>query len=83
LFQALHKSKSGIRLVPHSQCSLWENPKFLQNFKFKNNKLREISKYYFCLISAIVIQAWHLKVKTIALFHQMVCISQQKITKLT
>jgi hypothetical protein len=28
-------------LVPHSQCSLRENPKFLQNFRSKNNTLKE------------------------------------------
>ncbi len=28
-------------LVPHSQCSLKENPKFLQNFRSKNNTLKE------------------------------------------
>jgi hypothetical protein len=28
-------------LVLHSQCSLRENPRFLQNFKYKNNTLRE------------------------------------------
>jgi hypothetical protein len=26
--------------VPHSQCSLRENPKFLQNFRSKNNTLK-------------------------------------------
>jgi hypothetical protein len=29
------------RLVPHSQSSLRENPKFLQNFRPKNNTLRK------------------------------------------
>jgi hypothetical protein len=29
-------------VVPHSQCSLRENPKFLQNFRSKNNSLKEI-----------------------------------------
>jgi hypothetical protein len=27
--------------VPHSQCSLRENPKFFQNFRSKNNTLKE------------------------------------------
>jgi hypothetical protein len=27
--------------VPHSQCSLRENPKFLLNFRSKNNTLKE------------------------------------------
>jgi hypothetical protein len=31
-----------IVLVPHSQCSLRENPKFLQNFRTKNNTLKGI-----------------------------------------
>jgi hypothetical protein len=30
-------------LVPHSQGSLRENPKFLQNFSFKNNTLKDKS----------------------------------------
>jgi hypothetical protein len=29
------------RLVPHSQCSLRKNPKFLQNFRSINNTLKE------------------------------------------
>jgi hypothetical protein len=62
-------------LVPHSQCSLRENPKFLQNFRYKNNKLKKKFRLIFCLMSAIVIQAWHSKVKTIALPHKIVCIS--------
>jgi hypothetical protein len=28
-------------LVPHSQCSLRENPEFLQKFRLKNNSLKE------------------------------------------
>jgi hypothetical protein len=28
-------------LVPHSQCSLKENPKILQNLRSKNNKFGE------------------------------------------
>ncbi len=39
-------------LVPHSQCSLKENPKFLQNFRSKNNTLKEnfwqIFLFYIC-----------------------------------
>jgi hypothetical protein len=27
--------------VPHSKCSLMENPKFLQNFRSKNNTFKE------------------------------------------
>jgi hypothetical protein len=30
----------GKELVPHSQCSLRENPKFLQNFRSKNKTLK-------------------------------------------
>jgi hypothetical protein len=34
-------SKNSITvLVPHSQCSLRENPNFLQNFRPKNNTLK-------------------------------------------
>jgi hypothetical protein len=40
--------------VPHSQCSLRENSKFLQNFRSKNNTLKETFWLIFCLISAIV-----------------------------
>jgi hypothetical protein len=36
----------------------------LQNFGSKNNALKENFDLYFCLISAIVIQAWHSQVKT-------------------
>ncbi len=41
--------------MPHSQCSLRENSKFLQNFRPKNNTLREkiltkiLIKYYITL----------------------------------
>jgi hypothetical protein len=35
--------------VPHSQCSLRENPKFLQNFRSKSNTLRENSWLIFFL----------------------------------
>jgi hypothetical protein len=28
-------------LVPHLQCSLRENPKFLQNLRYKNNTLKD------------------------------------------
>jgi hypothetical protein len=34
------------------------------------------------LISAIAIQAWNSKVKTITLLHKIVCISQEKIPKI-
>jgi hypothetical protein len=60
--------------VPNSQRSLRENPKFLQNFKSKNTTLMEIVLVT-SLISAIVIQAWHSKVKTKTLLHKIVCIS--------
>jgi hypothetical protein len=44
-------------LVRHSRCSLRENPNLLQNFRCKKNTLKKIFDQYFCLISAIVIQA--------------------------
>jgi hypothetical protein len=34
-------------------------------------------------ISAIVIQAWHSKIKTITLLHKIACISMRKFPKLT
>jgi hypothetical protein len=37
----------------------------------------------FCLISAIVIQTLHSKVKIIILLHKIVCISLAKLSKLT
>jgi hypothetical protein len=37
----------------------------LQNIRSKNNTLKKNLTNIFCLISAIVIQAWHSKVKTI------------------
>jgi hypothetical protein len=49
--------------VPHSQCSLRENPKVLQNFRPKNNTLGENFDQYFGSISDITIQAWHSKAK--------------------
>jgi hypothetical protein len=58
-------------LVPHSQCSLRENPKFLQNFRFKNNTLRENISLIFLYNIAILIQAWHSKVKTIKYFSKL------------
>jgi hypothetical protein len=57
--------------VPHSQYLLSKNRKFSQNFRSKNNTLKE----KFCLISAIGIQAKHSKVNTITLVHIIVCIS--------
>ena len=52
-------------MVPHSQCLLKENPKFLQNFRSKSYRPKE----NFCLIFAIAIQTWYSKVKTIV-FHK-------------
>jgi hypothetical protein len=57
--------------VPHSQCLLKENPKFLQNFRSKNNTLKENFDFYFCLISAILMKAWLSKVKAITLFSKI------------
>jgi hypothetical protein len=51
-----------------------DNPKFLQNFRPKNNTLRKKFDYYF-LIPAILIQAWHSKVKTIIPLYKIVRIS--------
>jgi hypothetical protein len=34
-------AQMSVNLVPHSQCSLRENPKFLQKFRYKNNTLKE------------------------------------------
>jgi hypothetical protein len=68
-------SSNKKELVSHSQCSLRENPKFLQNFTSKNNTLKENIWKYFYLISAIVIPAWNSQVKTITLLDKIVCIS--------
>jgi hypothetical protein len=38
---SLAQEKDWTGLVPHSQFSLRENPKFLQNFRSKNNTLKE------------------------------------------
>jgi hypothetical protein len=51
-------------LVPHSHCSLRENPKFCKILDLKITYLKKIFEYYFSFISAIVIQAWHSEVKT-------------------
>jgi hypothetical protein len=50
----------------------------LQNFGSKNNTLKKMFDYYFCLIFAIVMQAWHSKAKTITLLLKIVCISLHK-----
>jgi hypothetical protein len=42
---------------------------------------KKIFDQYFCVIFAIVIQAWHLKVKTITLLHKIACISEEQIPK--
>jgi hypothetical protein len=47
--------------------------------ELKISHLQKNFDLYFCLISAIEIQAWHSKVKTISLLHKIVCISQEKI----
>jgi hypothetical protein len=67
--------------VPHSQCSLRENNKFLQNFRPKNNTLRENFNQCSDLISDIMVQAWHSKAKTIKLLLKIGCISSEKISK--
>ncbi len=36
-----HKAIYKSVRVPHSQCSLWGNPKFLQIFRLKNNTLKD------------------------------------------
>jgi hypothetical protein len=46
-----------VLLVPHSQCSLGENPKFFQNFDLKVTQLKEIFCHNFYLISTIVFLA--------------------------
>jgi hypothetical protein len=53
--------------VPNSQCSLRENPKFFQNFRAKITHSEKNFDQYSGMISAIVIQAWHSKAKTIKL----------------
>jgi hypothetical protein len=50
----------GMALVPHSQCSRRENPKFRQNFKSKYNTQNVTFDCSFYLTSVvIVIQASH------------------------
>ncbi len=44
--------------VPHSHCSLRENPYFLQNFRPKDSVLRENFNWYFYLIPTIAFLAW-------------------------
>ncbi len=68
-------------LVPHSQCSLVESPKFLQNFRPENNTLKENFQLIFLLMFAILIQACHLKIKTSKFLHKIGCISKEKISK--
>jgi hypothetical protein len=47
----------------------------------KITHLKLFFNLYFCLIFIILIQAWHLKIKTIILLHKIVCISQEEISK--
>jgi hypothetical protein len=57
--------------------ALMKNPKFFLIFDLKTLKIRHPEKIfdsYFCFLSAIVIQAWHSKVKTITSLHKTVCI---------
>jgi hypothetical protein len=54
-------------------------PSFCKILDLKITHLKEMFDLYFCLSSAIVIQAWHSKVKTIALLHKIACISKEKI----
>jgi hypothetical protein len=60
--------------LPHSQCSLRENHKFLQNFRPKN--FEKIFDQNYGFISDLVIQAWHSKVKNYYITSQTVCISK-------
>jgi hypothetical protein len=62
-------------LVPHSQCSLSENPNFCKILDPKITDLKKIVNLYFCLMFAIIIQAWHSKVKTITLLDKIAFIS--------
>jgi hypothetical protein len=51
---------------------------FLQNFRSKNNPLKEI----FCLISSIVIQAWHSKLKLLHYLTKFYVFHKRKFPKL-
>jgi hypothetical protein len=48
----------------------------------KITHLKQMFDKYFCTISAIVIQAWHLKVKTTKLLHKIVLFQRRKFPKL-
>jgi hypothetical protein len=48
-------------------------PSFCKILHPKITHLKKFFYKYFCLLSAIVIQAWHSKVKTITLLHKIVC----------
>jgi hypothetical protein len=69
--------------APHSQCSHREKSKFFKIFDLKITHLRKNFDSYFCLTSAIVIQAWHSKVKNVTLVFKIVHISQVKAPKVT
>jgi hypothetical protein len=66
-------------LVPHSQCSLRENPKFLQNFRPKNNKLK--GNVWLLFSYNIYQRILGLIFKYILLYHKIVCIMQDKFCK--
>jgi hypothetical protein len=65
-----------MNLVPHSRCSLRENPKFLQKH------LKEMNDYYFLLVSTMVFLLWSSKIKiNNYLYDKIVYIRQVKIFK--
>jgi hypothetical protein len=79
-FRAYHyiyilcRKKFSQMLVPHSQCSLRENPKFLQNFRPKSNTLKGNVWPLFSFYVYHSILGLHSKVNTIILFYKIVCI---------
>jgi hypothetical protein len=79
--QKMYHRPSLKNQVPHSRCSLSENPKFLEKFWPKNYKPIKIFDWYFHVNSTIVILARHYKIKSIVVCHKIAGISTEKICK--
>jgi hypothetical protein len=58
-----------------TMLTLGKIPCFCKILDPKIKDLKKIVDLYFCLVFAIIIKAWHSKVKTITLVYEIVCIS--------
>jgi hypothetical protein len=82
----MHLEERGICESLNNRClihnaHLGKISSFCKILDLKITHLKKNFDWYFCLISATVIQAWHSKAKTIILLKKMVCILTEKIRK--